>query len=289
MFRVFSFLITMVFISSIFIVFACNQDRTETSYKKIEDMDDQKDDDKKPEQLKLSKDLKEVSGLAFSPDGRLFLHNDEEGKVYQVNYNNGDIVKEFSLGDKKVKEDFEGIAIVNNDFYLVNSKGDLFRFSEGENNSEVEYEEWNTDLKSKNDVEGLCYDPNTNSLLLACKGDPGNDLEDVKAVYAFSLESEEIDSEPRFLLDEKTLEDKFGIKKFSPSGIEYNSNDGNFYILSSNDKAIAIISSEGEIIDAYELKSGRHNQPEGITFGNDGSLFISDEGDDKKAELTIYK
>ena len=138
--------------------------------------------------VKLPNILQELSGLAMTKDGRLFGHNDEKADVYQINPDNGKIVKSFSLGKKTLKKDFEGIAIVDDLFYLVTSDGDLYKFKEGEDKSEVSYKKYETRLSSKNDVEGLCYDPDTETLLLACKGYPGKSYDGKRAVYSFSLD-----------------------------------------------------------------------------------------------------
>jgi len=252
--------------------------------------------------FKLPNKLSEISGLAVTNDNRIFAHNDEKSIVYQLDYNSGKILKSFTVGKKTLKEDFEGIAFVNGLFYLVTSNGDLYEFSEGDDNEEVKYEKYKTFLNADNDVEGLCYDPNSNSLLLACKGNPGKKLRGNRAVYEFSLDTKELKKKPRFLLPVKDIMENYNadfnsklgefflIKDdtFAPSGIEYNSSSGNFYILSFKGRMIVEISKTGEILKQYFLDSKEHRQPEGITFTAENKLIISDESAGKKAVLTIY-
>ena len=76
-----------------------------------------------PTIIKLPGELKEISGLTMTPDGRLFGEEDEKGYVYQIDYTNGKIIKKFALGNPVVKEDFEDIAYVNDKFYLLKSNG----------------------------------------------------------------------------------------------------------------------------------------------------------------------
>ena len=150
----------------------------------------------KPEEslvIKLPGELQEISGLTMTDDGRLFGHNDEKGFVYQIDYSNGNITKKFSLGEKYEREDFEGIAYANKKFYIVTSNGVLYEFDEGSDGESVSFQVYETDLNSKNDVEGLCFDPETNSLLLACKGYPGKGFKKQKAVYSFSLDRMKLD------------------------------------------------------------------------------------------------
>jgi len=84
-------------------------------------------------QFSLPKELKEISGLAMSSDGKLFCHNDEKGIIYQLDYKTGNIVSKFKLGWLTVQRDFEGMAIAKDIFYLVTSSGKIYSFKEGEN------------------------------------------------------------------------------------------------------------------------------------------------------------
>src|SRR3989339_1349038 len=80
---------------------------------------------------KLTGKLSEISGLAITPDGKVFGHNDEKGIVYQINYKTGEIIKEFYLTRWFPERDFEGIAYANKKFYMITSDGVLYEFPEG--------------------------------------------------------------------------------------------------------------------------------------------------------------
>jgi uncharacterized protein YjiK len=280
------------------IIFACANHNTDThSVKKKSNFNLES-----KTSVKLSKRLHELSGLAMTNDGRLFGHNDEKADIYQIDYSDGSIIKSFSLGKKSLKEDFEGIAIVGKIFFLVTSNGEIYEFSEGEDNSSVPYEKYKTKLTSKNNVEGLCYDPVSNSLLLACKGYPGKDHDGKRAVYAFSLTEKKLNKKPRFLISIKEvnsfknsgftqkLGDFFLLTEdsFAPSGIERHPQKDSFFVLSFYGRMIVEISSDGEIIGVTFLDKKHHNQPEGITFSEDLSLLIGDEGGIGKATITRY-
>ena len=243
---------------------------------------------KKIAQVELPKPLKEISGLAVSTDGRLFAHHDESGDVFQINRTDGSIVKKFSLGPRKVSEDFEGIAVVGAIFYLVTSSGVLYEFAEGNDNEKVPYKVFETSLSEEYDVEGLCYDPKTHCLLFACKGYSGLANIGSKAVFSFSLTTKKIDRVPRFLLSLKELEKIFRDKPFHPSGIEFVPTTGTFFVLDSYIKSVIEISPEGNILESVKLKNSAHKQPEGITLLHDGTLCISDEGSNH-GTLTFYR
>jgi uncharacterized protein YjiK len=235
----------------------------------------------------LPKKLNEISGLAITGDDRLFTHNDEVGTVYELDIMTCEILNEFYLGEKKIKKDFEGIAVVKDSLFLVTSSGEIYKFSYTDDDKNKDFKKFNTILSAKNNVEGLCYDKATNSLLIACKDFAGKKLKEYKAVYSFDLTIYKLLEEPRFLMNLDSLENKFNINNFSPTGIEVHPYNGNVFVLSSNEKAIVELSSDGKLLNAVKLKSKNHPQPEGIAFLPDLSLLISDEGKGKKAKVTF--
>jgi len=161
--------------------------------------------EKDVKKLKVETSLREISGLALSKNGRLFAHNDERAVIYEINPSTGESIKYFYLGILIKRGDFEDIEIVGDDFYLVTSEGLIYKFKEGKNEEKVEYIVLKTGLNKKNNVEGLCYDPTNNSLLLALKGNPINGInkKDYKVVMSFSLDTKKLIPQPRFLLKRK--------------------------------------------------------------------------------------
>lgn len=243
-----------------------------------------------PKIIKLSSELLEISGITFTNDDRLFAHGDEDAEIFEINQSDGKIIKKFSLGDLLVvKGDFEDISAVNDKFYLVESNGKLYEFSEGENNKSVDYKTYKTPLSSKYDVEGLCFDINTNSLLLACKEYGGKDAGKDKSVYSFPLASKEMDEIPRFLIPQKEIKNNTAEGKFNPSGIARNPVSGTFFIIAARGNTIVELSPKGEILNQKDLPESVHKQAEGIAFKSDGTLYISNEGRGKTPLLVIYE
>lgn len=246
-------------------------------------------DEKEPESFVLPNKLREISGIAFTPDGRLFAHGDERGSIFQLDPSNGEVVKVFHVGkDGGVAGDFEDIAIVDKTFYLVTSDGKILELAEGNNEGVVQFTEYKTSLGSRNDVEGLCYDPTTNALLLACKGDPGNGDDSHKAVYSFSLRTKQLDEKPRFLLPAAELAAGAEGDRFNTSAITYHSKSRTFLLIASSGNAIAEVSPEGKILGSLPLKRSVHIQPEGIAAGPANTLYISNEAGQGDARLTKY-
>jgi len=216
--------------------------------------------------FKLNKSLKEVSGLALLNDKELVTHNDEEGIVYTLKITNFEMTGKLKIGDEKVQKDFEGIAFVNNSVYMVTSNGVILRFNHLTKNESADFEMFKTSLKIENDVEGLCYDKTTNSLLLACKNEPGMGNANSRAIYTFNLKKMSLERSPRFVISLKELMQKFGFKDFAPSGIEKNPVNGNIFVLSSNPPSVIELNPQGKILAATRLNPKVNPQPEGITF-----------------------
>ena len=136
----------------------------------------------------------------------------------------------------------------------------------------------------------MCYDPQTNSLLIASKNYAGKKNKGKRAVYSFSLQTKIIKKTPRFLISLKELEKKYGIKDFFPSAISRKPETGNFFILSSKGKpAIVEINSLGDFVSGKKLNKRKHPQPEGLAFNKNGDMLISDESVEKSATITIYR
>lgn len=241
-------------------------------------------DSQSPNKIDLSAELKEVSGITMTPDGRMFGHNDEKGIIFQIDPSNGNTIKSFKLGDPVVRDDFEDIAYVKDRFYLLKSSGDIYEFREGANGESVEYKIHTTDLNHANDVEGLAYDPETNSLLLACKGVSGIADSEDKAIYSFSLDDMKLNPVPRFMLPVNEIK-----KNFNPSGIAKNMKTGTFFVIAANGSEIIEISKDGAILGRHTLLPSVHEQPEGITFDSNNNLYISNEVKSGKGYIVIYK
>jgi uncharacterized protein YjiK len=244
--------------------------------------------EKEPLQIELPKKLREISGLALCSDGMLLAHDDERGIVYKINPENGEVLKRFYFGLLVKKADFEGIARADSFVYLITSKGQLIRMSEGNDMESVDYQVLHTGLSGKYNVEGLCYDPETSALLLLCKDYPGKNLDDYRAIYSFSLKDNQLEKVPRFLIEKDYVQDSLDISSFKPSAIERVPQTGSFIIIAAQGNVILELSKNGQILGMFKLNKKWHRQPEGITITNNLNLIISDEGR-KRGTISIYK
>jgi uncharacterized protein YjiK len=245
--------------------------------------------DKTIQVFDLPRNLSEASGLTFTANGRLFAHNDEAGMIFEVDPKSGKELGRFYLGRPMLRGDFEGIAAKQDTLFLTNSSGTIFRFQTGGNDQTVKYDMFKTALHAKNDVEGLAYDPATNCLLMACKGDAGTGRSDQKAIYAFSLKTYKLEPKPRFLISLVDVLAQTQRKEFNPSGLERHPVTGNLFVLANNGLAIIELDTQGKILGISTLPKSIHKQPEGLAIAIDGTIFIANEGQGKAAKLVIYR
>ena len=239
------------------------------------------------QQWKLPKKLREISGLAVSDDGQLFAVADEEAIVYQIDYDDGHLVKAFALGKPTVKGDFEGIAAVGGEFFLTTSDGDLFRFREGDDGERVDYTRTETGLGEHCEIEGLAA--RAGELLFLCKEVRSQDILDSLAIFRWSTDTGTRQHDGYIALPEADILQQVGKKRLSPSGLAVDAATGNLVIVAARQKVLAELSPVGELVQAMRMPlKGRHRQAEGIEFSRSGRLLISDEGGSRRARIAIY-
>jgi len=240
--------------------------------------------------IKLDGRLQEISSLTFYRDSLLICIQDEIADIFILDIEKEQIIEQIS---SRETGDYEGVELVGNDLYLLKSSGTIREFKnfKQSNSSESKYK---TALTPKNNTEGLAYDPRTNSLLIACKEHPylptSNQVElNVRCVYQFDLGTKTLKENPIISIKIDSLKSNFGIEQFMPSGIAVHPVTGDFYIISANGNWLLVLNRNNEIIHTQKLAPKLYKQPEGICFSPDGkTLFISNEGKDKKANILIF-
>src|SRR3954463_6290560 len=181
--------------------------------------------------------LREISGLALTSRGTVLAHDDNSGRIYEIDPKTGVLLKGFSLTGNQ-KEDFEAIAIAGNDIYLMASDGRLFRFREGADGQQVQFEPFDTKLGKECEFESLAYESDSTRLLMACKR-----LLDKKApkellIYRMPLSL----NRATFTAMNIPIKDVIGDNKwknFRPSDITINPNTGSSALIPSHEKGIA--------------------------------------------------
>jgi hypothetical protein len=173
-------------------------------------------------------------------DGQRFACvQDELGKIFIYNATSSSVEKEISFG---VPGDYEELAVVGETIWVLRADGKLFEVS-NMNAAKPSVKEYSTQLTTKQDPEGLCYDKKNNRLLIAIKGaEPGT--ENYKGIYAFDLDSKKMDQQPVFKIDLQNKvfgngSDKKKRNTINPSGISIHPVSGDMYIIDGRNPAVA--------------------------------------------------
>lgn len=230
--------------------------------------------------------LREISGLALTPDGRVLTHGDENGEIWEIDYRSGILVKHFFMGDPTVKGDFEAITVANDLVYLLDSKGKIYSFKEGADGAHVKYNYFDTGLKKDCEFESMVYDPRFNALVLACKHVHDAGVHDAIILYRLSLAPS--DSTSQLTRIAVPVGAANGGKSYHPSDITIDPISGNYVLVASLDKALIEITPQGELVFGRPLPPG-HDQAEGVAITKDSVLLISDEAKSNPAAITLYK
>ena len=264
----------------------------------------------KPESVwQLPAELREISGLSYFGDSTIAAIQDEDARIYLLSSSLGKLLNVYDFGGKG---DFEGIKIVGSTAWALKSNGELFRVEQFRQARPM-VTKYSTPLSAANNAEGLAYDSETNSLLIACKGKPGlkkgEKYEGFKAIYSFGLDELSLDTKPKYLIDLSVIEEfrsqgairEFYIKTtkktglisdalfFEPSGIAIHPKSKHLFVISHTAKLLLVLNREGEILDIQKLNPTLFNQPEGICFSPDGTLYISNEGGKGQGSILKFK
>lgn len=255
----------------------------------------------------LKDKLREISALTFYSEDKLLCVNDEKGIIYKYHLRKREVTKTYHFDRSG---DYEGIEMIDSLVYVLRSDGKIFKVDHLKEKS-INSVKRNTTLNASNDTEGLGYDPVSNSLLVACKGSPGkgNHLRGKRAIYRFSIDKNELESKPAYLIDQEQIRKilefngyaRFSVKllesvnpaqgdvTFQPSAIAIHPITKNLYVVGSVGKLLLVLNPKGEIQAVVKLKRKIFRQPEGICFAPDGTMYISNEGKGSKANILKFK
>ncbi len=231
--------------------------------------------------LLLKKPLREISGISYHNNEELVAINDEQGKLFVLNTASGKM-NTLSFGEKG---DYEDIVRTPEGYYVLRSDGSLYLL-DGRTGKQIDH--YPLQFSRHTEFESIAYDQELNRLLLFCKN---CGLEEPLVYgWSFNLDTHELEEQPvirigwnliRILGKDDTIE-------FQPSAAAFHPITGKLFILSSTAKLLAICNREGQPESVYGLNPDLFQQPEGLCFGPNGDLYISNEGRQSKATLLYF-
>lgn len=248
--------------------------------------------------------IHEISGITMLDSNTIACVQDEMGIVFIYNLKDKKISKQLTFGPNG---DYEGITKVNQSLYVLRSDGVIFDIEDYQA-KKISVKTIHTGITAENN-EGLCYDQSKHLLLIGAKGrinkEPIN--KNIRLIYEFDLNSKKLKTTPiyTFQLSEinakakqfnypfETHQTKKG--KIIEKGLKFNTSEiaihpitGNLYVLSASDYCLMIFTHLGELISIEKLDSSLFRKAEGMSFLENGDLFISNEGKTDKPTLLQF-
>lgn len=248
--------------------------------------------------------LHEISGISCVDSNSFACIQDENGILFIIDANSNKLEKQYTF---HIDGDYEGIAKVENNMYILRSDGNLFEIIDYKSTDFI-VNSFSTGIPSNNN-EGLCYDFINDRLLIACKGKigKGKNFKDQRVIYSFDLKTKVLSDIPVFEFNLQPIKE-FAIKNNIklPSKVKKNGKKienilklkisaicihpilNKFFVLSATDYLLFVFNMKGEIEQIEQLNSEVFNKPEGITFFENGDMLISNEGQYKKPTLLRF-
>jgi uncharacterized protein YjiK len=232
-------------------------------------------------------ELREISGLALTSRGTVLTHDDNIGRVYEIDPKTGILLKAFSLAGG-VRGDFEAITIAGSDIYLLRSNGRIFKFKEGPDASQVPFSTYDTGLGKECEFESMTYEADSSRLLLVCKKFLQKQAPKELLIYRVPLPLGNRSAITAMQVAMKNVVGSNKWKNFHPSDIGIDPITKNYVIIASREKGLIVVTPDGEVVRSEPIP-GDHRQAEGVAITPDSLLLVSDEANVKPPAITLYR
>jgi uncharacterized protein YjiK len=246
--------------------------------------------------------LHEISGITELDGSTIACVQDEHGIVYIHDINKNQTIRKINFGGEG---DYEGITRVDKTLYILRSDE---RLTGIENYISDNFKKTVYEIKVPGrDIEGLCYDRKNNRLLIVPKeiSEDKPEKKGKRFIYGFDLTSKMVIKGPVISFDIKSIkrfatENNIKVPMKGKDGkhqepdinmriseISINPITNKLYALSGSERLLFVFDMSGNIEFLERLDKDLFTQAEGITFLQNGDMFISNEG--KNAAATLLR
>lgn len=236
----------------------------------------------------LPDELDEISGIAWH-ENELLAIEDESSIIFRINPETGKILKKKKFEKNR---DIEEIQVIGGTAWVLRSNGNLYQVSNfKEEESETEIFEFPN--LGKRDLEAIVADIDEPFVWIICKVCEWDEGPDRASIFKFDLKTMKFDSIPgkeieinqlSGMLSEKELKNL----KIQPSAAAIHPLTGDYFLLSSTGKWLMTLDKSMNPTSVHLLDHSLFKQPEGMTFAPDGTLYISNEAADGRANLLVF-
>lgn len=240
--------------------------------------------------VELPAALREVSGIALVDADTLACVQDEQGAIWFIDLRGIAPPRAVRFGPHG---DYEGLARVGEDYWVLRSDGWLGRIASREGALRIVsslvlpggFREW----------EALCFDGERNRLLVMPKNafGQGKEAHETRPIYAVDPATGAVSAEPVLVLHRRDLLRQAEAKglplpvkpgkhatafMFECSEIAAVPASRDLLLLSAVDRVLMRIGPDGELLAAVPMEGASLPQPEGMAWLADGRLLIASEG-----------
>ena len=231
--------------------------------------------------------LREISGLTLTNRGTLLTHDDNVGRISEIDPKTGILLKTFSLSGNQ-KGDFEAITMAGQDIYLLESSGKIFKFQDAPDGRQVPFAVFNTKLGKECEFESLAYEANGSHLVMPCKRLLDKQEHKELRIYYVPLPLGDRSGITMMTIPMDEVVDGNKWKNFRPSDMAIDPITGNYVIIASRESGYIVLTPEGDVLRSQPLP-GDHRQAEGVAITRDSLMAISDEANGGPPKLALYR
>lgn len=232
---------------------------------------------------KLEEQLHEISGQSFDEQGRLWVHNDEDGEIYELDTVNFTVKNTIQFGEGG---DYEGISIWKERAYIVSSQKQLTSFNLN-----------SPGILTTSSLKGLPLVCELESILVNNMGvfTMCKTTATTPNYLLYRFEDPAKLSRPKAVIDFSpcinTILASQGHKAFEalPTDIEFSEGDSCWLILTNKPAFLFIFHENGGLKSYFSIEKNMLNQPEGVSVDKNGRIWISSEGKKRGKMIVLDK